>query len=420
MNRRLLLIIAFGLGIIVLGLLLYFSFFRSTTPPTNGNANENTNAVLPNLNGNVNRPTGNTNGVLPNVNSRNTNGAGAANTNAGPATVANGGETAVQTLVSQNAYQTVVDSQGNLRYYDKATGQFYKLDENGNLVPLSGVKFPDAETVTWSPSKNQVIVSFPDDSKIFYDFETKKQATLPKEGEDFSFAPSGGQIAFKFNAANPADRFLVISNSDGTSIKPVESLGENGSKVQVSWSPNDQVVATYTPGLNASSQEVYFVGKNGENFKSTITEGRGFEGQWSPSGQYMVYSTYSADSNFNPVLHIVNGQGESIGENNRSLDLQTWSDKCAFTKSGSSLYCAVPATGQLKAGSGIYRDQASNIPDTFYRVDLQSGSVQQIAVPVGTDGSRQYSAVNLGLSPDGKKLYFTDASSGRVLSLNVQ
>ncbi len=418
MNRRLFLIIAFGLGIVVLGFLLYLSFFRSPMPQANGNGNGNVNGVLPNVNGSVNRPVGNANGALPNVNSRNTN--ATANVNAGPSTVADGGETTVQTLVSQNAYQTVVDAQGNLRYYDKVTGQFYKLDANGNLVPLSGVKFPDAESVTWSPSRNQVIVAFPDSSKIFYDFETKKQATLPKEGENFSFAPTGNQIAFKFNATNPDDRYLVVSNADGTSITPVESLGENGDKVQVSWSPNDQVIATYTPGLNSTSQEVYFVGKNGENFKSTITEGRGFEGQWSPSGQYMVYSTYSADSNFNPVLHIVNGQGETIGADNRSLDLQTWSDKCTFSKSGASLYCAVPNSTQLKTGSGIYRDQAATVPDTFYRVNLQDGSVQQIAVPVGTDGSRQFSAVNLGLSPDGSKLYFTDASSGRVLSLNVQ
>ncbi len=418
MNRRLLLIVAFIIGILVLGLLLYISFFRTTTPQTNGNGNENVNGVLPNVNGSVNRPVGNTNGVLPNVNSRNTN--ATANTNAGPSTVANGGETTVQTLVSQNAFQTVVDSTGGLRYYDKSTGLFYKLDANGNLVPLSSVKFSDAESVTWSPSKNQVIVSFPDDSKVFYDFETKKQATLPKEGEDFSFAPSSAQIAFKFNAANPDDRFLVVSNSDGTSIKPIETLGENGDKVQVNWSPNDQVIATFTPGLNATSQEVVFVGKNGENFKSTITEGRGFEGQWSPSGQYMVYSTYSADSNFNPVLHIVNGQGDTIGDGNRSLELQTWSDKCTFGKSGSSLYCAVPASSQLKAGSGIYRDQAANVPDTFYRVDLQTGIVQQIAVPVGTDGSRQFSALNLSLSPDEQKLYFTDATTGRVLSLNVR
>lgn len=419
MNRRLLLIIAFTLGILVLGFLLYVSFFRSATPQTNGNENGNVNGVLPNVNGTVNRPVGNTNGVLPNINSRNTNGA-TANVNTGPGTVADGGETTVQTLVSQNAFQTVVDSSGNLRYYDRATGQFYKLDANGNLVPLSGVKFPDAESVTWSPSKSQVIVEFPDDSKIFYDFDTKKQATLPKEGENFSFAPTGSQIAFKFNAANPDDRFLVVSNADGTSISPVEGLGENGDKVQVSWSPNDQVIATFTPGLNATSQEVVFVGKNGENFKSTITNGRGFESQWSPNGQYMVYSTYSADSNFNPVLHIVNGQGETIGDDNRSLSLQTWSDKCTFSKSGASLFCAVPASGQLKSGSGIYRDQASGVPDTFYRVDLQSGSVQQLAVPVGTDGSRQFSALNLALSPDETKLYFTDAPSGRVLSLNVR
>jgi sugar lactone lactonase YvrE len=403
----------------VLGALLYFAFFRSTTVTPNGNGNGNGNIVLPNLNGNVNRPTGNTNGELPNVNSRNVNGT-TANTNAGPDTIANGGNTKVQTLVTANAKDTVVDGKGNLRYYDSVTGLFYQLDANGNVVPLGTQKFPSAESVTWSPDRNQVIVSFPDDSKLYYDFNLKKQATLPKEGTNFSFAPTGTQIAFKFNATDPNNRYLVVSNPDGTDITPIESLGENGSKVQVSWSPNNQVIATYAPGLNGSEQEVYFVGKNGENFKSTVTAGRGFEGSWSPTGRQIVYSTYSADSNFNPVLHIVDAQGDSIGANNHSLDLQTWSDKCTFSQDGNQVYCAVPDPGQLPAGSGIYRDQATNVKDSFYVVDLTTGSKTKLAAPVGTDGSTNFSAVNLGLSPDQQTMYFTDAASGRVMSLRLR
>lgn len=419
MNRRILLIAAFVIGVLVLGTLLFLVFFRQA--PTNGNVNggENTNAVLPNLNGDVNRPVGNANAVLPNVNSRNTNGA-TANTNAAPGAIANGGDTTVQTLVSSNAMSTIVDSQGNLRFYDKTTGQFYRLDANGNLVLLTQAKFLGAEGVVWSNAGDQVIITYPDGSKISYNFDTKKQATLPKEGDDFSFSPSGGQIAFKYNAADPNARFLVIANPDGTSISPVEALGENGSKVNVLWSPNDQVVATYTPGLNSNTQEVYFVGKNGENFKSAVTDGRGFEGSWSPDGQRMLYSTYSADSSFNPRLHIVDAQGEEVGGNNRSLELQTWSDKCTFSKDSTTLYCAVPNAGQLPTGSGIYRDQASNVPDTFYQIDLRTGSQTKLASPVGTDGSRSYSAVNVTLSPDGTRLYFTDGPTGRVLSMKLR
>lgn len=419
MNRRLLLIIAFILGVVILGFLLYISFFRDgSNGNANGNENQNINGQLPDLNGNVNRPV-NTNGVLPNINASNVNRSGSS-TNTSPTPVASGGDTQVGTLVSGNASDIVLDASGNLRYYDKATGQFYKIDASGNIVPLSTVKFPEAETVVWSGQKNEVIVSFPDDSKLYYNFDTKKQATLPKEGDDFSFAPAGGQIAFKFNATNVNDRFLVVSNPDGTDITPVEPLGENGNKVDVQWSPNNQVVATYAPGIDGANQEVLFVGKNGENFKSAVTSGRGFEGSWSPDGQRMLFSTYSASSNYNPTLYIVDAQGDSIGANNRALDIGTWSDKCTFSKSGASLYCAVPDVGSLPSGSGIYRNQAANAPDSFYMIDLVTGSKSLLANPVGTDGSRQFSALNMTLSPDEKTLYFTDAPTGRVLTLKIR
>ncbi|MFA6043121.1 MAG: hypothetical protein WCV85_05650 [Patescibacteria group bacterium] len=418
MNRRILLIIAYCLGVIVLGLLLYVVFFRPISPSPNGNANgnENVNGEFPNLNGGVNRPL-NSNGGLPNVNDANAN-RPTANTNTGPSSIANGGDTTVRTLVSQNAFASVVDSSGNVLYYDPSTGQFYKLDASGNVVPMGTTRFPSAEAVVWSPNRTSAILSFPDDSKVFYDFTTKKQATLPKEAEDFSFAPTGEQIAFKYNAANINDRYLVVANPDGTGMTPIEPLGDIGSTVTVSWSPNNQIVASKTKGVNGEAQEVVFAGLHGENFKTVVTDGRGFESTWAPSGQQLVYSTYSAASNFNPVLHIVDSQGDRIGGNNRSLDIQTWSDKCTFGTGGTSLFCAVP--NSLASGSGIYRSQASQSADTFYKIDLTTGVKTQLAVPVGTDGSRQFSATNLGLSPDGRTLYFTDAPTGRVLQLTVR
>ncbi|MFA6587981.1 MAG: hypothetical protein WCT08_02830 [Patescibacteria group bacterium] len=417
MNRRTLVILAFIIGVIAIGFVLYIMFFKPLPPAVNQNGNLNTNSVLPNINGNVNRPQ-NVNGGLPNINTANVN-KPTANVNAGPAVIADGGDTQVKTLISANAFDTVIDAKGNLRYYDKASGQFFKLDENGNLIALSQVKFPEAEDIAWSPSRSQVIVSFPDDSKIFYDFENKKQATLPKEGQDFSFDPTGTQIAFKYNAANEADRFLVVSSPDGSSITPIEPLGENGSRVQVNWSPNNQVIATYSPGLNDTSQEVLLVGKNGETFKSIATAGRGFEGTWSSNGQQMLYSVYNAQTNYNPTLYIVNAQGDAAGTNNRPLEINTWSDKCTFNKAGTSIYCAVPDTSSLPAGSGIYRNQANNTTDSFYSVDLLTGAKNKLAVPVGSDGSRQFSAKNLWLSADGSTLYFTDGPTGKVLEMKI-
>src|SRR3989338_2714976 len=58
-------------------------------------------------------------------------------------------------------------------------------------------------------------------------------------------------------------------------------------------------------------------------------------GNWStepvdPDGQSLLYSVSSPASEYKPALWIANAAGDSIGENRRSLGLNTWADKCAF------------------------------------------------------------------------------------------
>ena len=69
-------------------------------------------------------------------------------------------------------------------------------------------------------------------------------------------------------------------------------------KVQVAWSPNNEILATATTGrsLGVDRQEVYFLGQYGQNFKSMVVEGLGFQPQWAPSGQQLVYSVANAAS----------------------------------------------------------------------------------------------------------------------------
>jgi sugar lactone lactonase YvrE len=70
----------------------------------------------------------------------------------------------------------------------------------------------------------------------------------------------------------------------------------------------------------------------------------------------------------------------------------------------------------LPTGSGWYPQLANNLPDSFYKVDLNSGQVSLLAEPVGNQPF--YSATSVYLSPDGKILYFQDRS-GSVYSLGL-
>lgn len=408
--RRLLLIIGFIAFVLLAAFGIYYVFFRSTqTPQTNGNENIN-GGTLPGTNGNINRIIGNTNGSIPIVNGSNAN-VSATNVNASP--IADGGVTTVSSIIPTNVAAANVSTTGAITWYDPSSGKFFTADANGkNARELTSQLFPNADSVTWNAQGNKAVIAFPDESKIIYDFATKKQYTLPKESDDFSFSPAGDQIAYKYLPQDVDERYVVTSSPDGSSVKFVEKIGDQANDVDVTWSPNNQVIATYRKSSDASRQEVFFIGQNKENFKSAVTEGRGFEGKWSPDGSQMIYSVFSAATDYNPSLYIMNSSGDNIGAGRTGFEIATWPDKCSFGVGGTTVYCAVPKF--LDSGSGLRDRNSLSTNDEFYAIDVNSGNSRLIATP-----SLRVSAANVFLSANGKTLYFTNSLTGGLESIRL-
>jgi hypothetical protein len=306
----------------------------------------------------------------------------------------------------------VVDKNGTTQFLNKDDGKFYRLRDDGTTQVLSDKVFYNVENVVWSPNNNESIIEYPDGSNIYYNFLTKEQVTLPKHWEDFSFSTDGAQIATKSISMSPENRWLISSDPDGTNVKFIESLGENADKVIVDWSPTRKVVAlsrTGTP-LGADRQEVLLIGQNSENFKSIIVEGRDFRSQWSPTGKQLLYSIYSARSDYKPELWVVNADGNEIDTNRRPLDLNTWADKCAFADER-FVYCGVPQA--METGAGLEPSITDLTPDDIFRIDLRSGS----KTTVRTDES--HIIEQIFISNDGDKLHFTDKLQDGLFTIDI-
>ena len=228
--------------------------------------------------------------------------------------------TAVNQLVSDVVTNPSSNGKGDFRYYKATNGKFYKILPDGTVKTLTDQVFFSAQKVTWAANQDKAVIEYPDSSKIIYDFAAQKQVTLPKHWQDFSFSADGNQVAAKSMGMSPENRWLVTVNDDGTGSRLIEPLGDNADKVTVSWSPSRQVVAFSQTGepQGAERREVLFVGLNGENFKSTIVEGMGFQPQWSTTGKKLLYSVYSSRSDYKPELWLVDSYGDSIG-NNRQM-----------------------------------------------------------------------------------------------------
>ena len=303
---------------------------------------------------------------------------------------------------------------GNMRGYNPADGKFYGYSADGVATPLSNQAFFNVKEVAWAAQSDKAVLTYPDGSNIFYDFATDKQVTLPKHWDGFSFAPGDAQIVTKSVGNNEDNRFLIVANPDGSGAKALEPLGANQDKVQVSWSPNNQVVAFSHTGdaLGFDREQILLIGQNHENFKGLVVEGRGFMPAWSPSGKNLLYSVYSGANEYKPTIWVSGAQGDSVNANRVNFQLNTWADKCSW--SGETVViCGVPT--QLPVGAGLQRDLAQNIPDEIYKIDLTSGTKVNLGLAAGNS-----SVQNMSVTPDGKTALFTDATTGRLVRFNLE
>ncbi|PIQ80359.1 MAG: hypothetical protein CO042_03505 [Parcubacteria group bacterium CG_4_9_14_0_2_um_filter_41_8] len=334
----------------------------------------------------------------------------------GPDIVASGSRTLAKQITPTRADFSAMTSSGNFNYYDWRDEKFYRVTPGSNPSLLSDEIFRSVESAAWSHNGDTAILEFPDKSNIYYNFETGQQATLPREAQEFTFSPDDNQLAYEYIGASEDDRWIITSSPDGQGQQLIQPLGKESRNVKVDWSPNNQVIATYRNPTSSFGEEVFFIGFNEENNLSLQTNGIGFEGAWSPKGKQILYSVYNESTNYNPVLYISGAEGDNIGLGNRSLQVQTWPDKCSFA-SEDTVYCAVPQ--YLDQGSGIFREQTQTVPDTIYKIDLINNQSTPIAFPE-TENQSSFTIENIMISDDGSELYFTDRVSGRINSIRLR
>ncbi|PIR92848.1 hypothetical protein COT99_03935 [Candidatus Falkowbacteria bacterium CG10_big_fil_rev_8_21_14_0_10_43_10] len=326
---------------------------------------------------------------------------------------ARGGVTETTRLNQAESFAPVLSGNGaDLQYYNKNDGKFYRITSDGEISALSSKKFFNVQKVTWAGNKQKAILEYPDGANILYDFQNKKQITLPKHWENFDFSPQSDKIVAKSMGTTPENRWLMIANDDGSQARAIEPMGDNESSVYPAWSPNNLSIAIFTESAGFDRQKMYFIGQNNENFKSATIEGRGLDFKWTPSGDRLIYSVYSDGTNLNPALWIVNAKGEDIGSNRQRLNLETWANKCAAAGE-ETLYCAVPKS--LPEGAGLFPQLAKDATDTIYQVNLKTGSKSLTAVPEG-----EYNVQNIIISEDERNLYFTDNATGNIHKIKLK
>ncbi len=172
------------------------------------------------------------------------------------------------------------------------------------------------------------------------------------------------------------------------------------------------MVALQVETSGAQNQEIFFIGQNDERFPSTAVPGWGFEGQWTPDGQQLLFSVHSSRTGNRPELWLMDASPATVGANRRTVGLLTWAHKCALANAAVA-YCAVPQG--LPEGAGLFPEEMDDHQDTLYRVDLASGGTTVVATPDAPQTMR-----GLQVSSDGRFLYYTARQDGNVYRIQLK
>ncbi len=301
--------------------------------------------------------------------------------------------------------------------YDPDEGLFYKITEDGRKILMTDDKFYEVQAVTWSKGGDKAVIEYPDGSNILYDFSKRKSITLPKEIVQPEFTETEAIVA-KTESENLDENWLIYMDKSG-SVSFVEDLGRFGGRVQTEVSPNELFIALHYKPLGIDKAEVFFLGKNKENFKSFVVDGFSFKGKFSPDGRKLLYSVIRESEEYRPSLWIVDATEASIGRNKKRLNVDTWVHKCVFSSINTRiLYCGVP--DELPPNIGILPAGYSDTKDSIYRIDLSTGYASLIAVPADEKGVLDVSVLDIWLSKDERSLYFWDAKSGKVYRIRLK
>ncbi len=329
-----------------------------------------------------------------------------------PDIVASGGVTIIGEVTNYPVNFPAATSDGSgINYYDPETKRFYRIDENGVIERINNQIFAEVEDVAWAPNSQDAILEFPDGSNVLYNFETGDQVTLPAHWTEFDFAPDNENIAFKSLPRDPNENWLAVSSKDGSTSKRIEHLGNFDDTVTIDWSPNNQVVGTFSEPDGLSRSKLFYIGFNGENFQLSRLHGHNFEGSWAPDGRNLTYSVAHEDTNFNPSLWVVDGSGASMGQNRKSIGLQTWTHKCTYADN-TTMYCGVPT--ELPRGAGLIPTVAEFVDDEIYKVDISTGATTRIAIP---DSSIQVSSIHF--LEEANRLIIQDAFTNELRSIDL-
>lgn len=304
----------------------------------------------------------------------------------------------------------------SVKYYSKTNGKAFVLDiASKSKRILSDKELIGLSDIAWSPDKSKVISEFgtaDGRSKFFlYDYSQNKGVSL-KNNLDSVVWQNNEKILYKYFDAKTQERTLNIANPDGSNWQKITDLAIKD--IRIAPIPRTGLVSfwnkpdAFTETILQSSPIL-----GGE--RKDILKGKfGADYLWSPDGNSLLLSNIDGKGGSKLQLGLTN----SLGGEYTNLGIPTFISKCAWSKTGKTVYYALP--GSIPAGMVLPNDYAAgkfNTQDTFWKVDIATGEKSRLIELEKITAA--YDAADLFLNSDESLLFFINRLDGKLYQITL-
>ncbi len=298
-------------------------------------------------------------------------------------------------------------SGGDILFYD-FSGQLWRMG-SGDPKPAQ-VNQPIVENLTdiiWSAIGKNIIKAGAGQSDIGYIFSDPVNGALVnlKTGiKSVAFSPDAKKIIYQ--VSDSKSNSLFISDPDGKNQKTLIKDFKLRDVI-LNWPKTGQIaMASLSSGLVPGNLWTLDVGTL--KFSKLLDNLLGLEAIFSPDGGAFIYSFVDQNGQ-NPIL-AVNKNGVSKNIEN----ISTLAGKCAWVGELINIYCAVPnAWPDSAVLPDDYYKNAFTTMDNIWEINIETGEKNLVFQNMGD-------VSNIELSPDGNILIFKSRSSGLLYKLTIK
>ena len=264
-------------------------------------------------------------------------------------------------------------------------------DDNGVVSVLENraitdSKVTDIEEIIWSPTKELALFRKSDSVTLFdfmkYDFVN--QTETPWASSDvgsIAWAPDKSKIAYSYSPAT-GERSLIFANTTNTNVERVANFVELGiDNPLLRWSPDSQWLLIIPRNAFSGDNKIYLFNAYSRKIKELTDIGDQIDANFSPDGNKILYSTYSAERG-NPTstkLFLM----DITGNNKRDLSLRANLDQTVWTKD--SINIVVATTDGDSGNASIFRFDTEKKEKSGFSVN-NLGAIDIKALAFSDDG----------------------------------